>query len=147
MCRTQYNEVLLQYFNAEIANGDNAVEELDVEHPPVQPVQVRNQIENIAQLRVVDLAPAREQQRNNTPHRIRRHRQLPHYLRYEYYEYPYVRPIGRVRRRLPATRMVYNVLSCVICGRTYQTNDWPTLRTNDFICSLDCFRRRPAHAE
>lgn len=56
-------------------------------------------------------------------------------------QYRYVPPLGRVRNRQRTTRMVYNLLRCVVCGRTYHTNELPALASNDIICSFNCFRQ------
>lgn len=65
----------------------------------------------------------------------RRQRNFPHF------QYRYVPPMGRVRNRLQASFLTYNLLRCVVCRRVFHTNEYPAMPTNEIICSIDCFHR------
>lgn len=76
------------------------------------------------------IAPSRLMAQRNRRRRRRRRR---------YVENRYVRQISRVRIRHRPLLLSYNILRCVICHRTYHTNELPGQESTNIICSVECF--------
>lgn len=45
------------------------------------------------------------------------------------------------RNKRTVFKLNYDVSTCCVCNKHYQTNDFPTLEDDESVCSTECYRR------